>query len=302
MYTLGSDPEIFVLDTTGSHVVPAYFVMGGDIDWRLPYGKAYPDGAAIEFTVEPAKSPEIITERIWDNLRSIKSILPNDISLKSNADVGAYIPLLPENYGKRASLQILGCQKDIRVYDWLENPVRPDPKVYPYRTIGTHIHIELEEYAENWPLVQFITAYLDAIIGTAGVYVLEGDEAAKARNVLYGKSGTIRLKNKADDGYDGLEYRTLPSHAVLSSPAATFAFFDAAQRTTERVIQVFEAEGFPTLLKGLGGLENLKELTLCLDEHAMACFDQQQFIANNVGIDIYDLQNLSVSRDYILEV
>lgn len=303
--TLGSDPEVFAWNI--DHVVPAYFALRGDVDVDLPFGKAYCDGAAIEFTVEPNKDPANIARAIHTNLEEIQRYLRNHrtsmaLSLVSNADVGQYIDYLPEEFGKRASLQILGCTKDIRVYsDWTEEIVRPDPKVYPYRTIGTHIHIELgEAYAQNWNLVQFITAYLDAIIGTTAVYVLQGDQPARERNILYGKSGTIRIKEKAVDGYDGIEYRVLPSHAVLCDPHTTYVFFEAAQRTAQHVIDTYEKHGFAALIKGLGGIDFIKQTSLAIDDHdASLCFDTQHTVSRISGIDVDELQNIIVPATYL---
>lgn len=304
MFTLGSDPEIFAVRRDNGIIEPAFVALGGDLDLMLPYGTAYCDGAAIEFTVQPTDEPNEVVYRIWDNLHAIQNHLPNHrLSLKSNADIGAFIPMLDESYGKRASLQILGCQKDQRVYDWVKEIERPDPKVYPYRTIGTHIHIELGAYSKDWALVQFITAFLDAIIGTAGVYVLEGDQAAKDRNILYGKAGTIRVKEKDADGYDGLEYRCLPTHAVLCNVDASIAFFTAAQQTAARVIDIFERDGYSELLKRLGGVEQLKYMTQAIDEQSMECFDIQSAIANNIGIDVEPLRNtVAITGSYLLEV
>lgn len=303
MISIGSDPEVFAVDETGQ-TIPAYFAMDGDVDWQLPFGTAYPDGAAIEFTVTPSNSAEELSNRLYLNLIRIRNNLVEKglrVSLESNTDVSDFIPLLPEEYGKRASLQILGCNEDIRVYDWVDEVKRPDPKAYPYRTIGTHIHLELgEELCSNWPFVQFLTCYLDAVVGTAGVYLLEGNESARLRNVLYGKSGTIRIKKKSSDGYDGVEYRPLSSHAVLHSKDSIYTFFSTAQQVTANVITLFEEQGYAGLLQGIGGIDGIKTVQQCLDTYnTEVCISIQKVISRNLEIDVVPLSGLYPTSIYV---
>lgn len=266
---LGSDPEAFAWSPSERKVIPAYFAMGGDVDWELPYGVAYPDGAAIEFTVTPSESPQEICSHIWSNLRTIQARLAEKglaISLLSNASVVEYIQQLPESYGTRASLQILGCNQDIRVYDDRPTPIRPDPKKYDFRTIGTHIHIELPEaLTEDWKFVQVLTAALDQTLGLAYISTYGHDSNVLARMRLYGASGTIRLKNKQDDGYNAVEYRVLPSCAVLSSEAASAFYFDLAKRVSDHIQECYQEGGITECIKHLGGIDTIKITASLID-------------------------------------
>jgi hypothetical protein len=302
MLKLGSDPEIFAHN--GTHVVPAFYALGGDIEVELPFGKAYCDGAAIEFTVQPSDNPTTVAQNIWSNIFSLCSFLQErgyKPSLISNAYVGRYIPQLPKEYGTRASLQILGCQADVRVYSWGEDIRRPDPKEYPYRTIGTHIHLELGALAKNWPYVQFLTAYLDALLGTAGIYLLEGDQPAKDRNKLYGKSGTIRVKTKEKDGYDGVEYRTLPTQSVLSSQIATHTFFEMAELVRDVIFEIYTNGGFSALRDGLGGVEGMKNIAQAIDAHnSKECRRLAKLVSDRIGLYVHQLENLIIPDNYEL--
>lgn len=266
--TLGSDPEVFAChqeSASPEFVKPAYFVLGGDIDLDLPYGKAYADGAALEFTIDPSSDPDEMANRLGANLMALEAEVISRgyrISLVSNGEI-AYeeIKALPESFGKRCSLQILGCAPDVRIYHWVSNINRPDPKEYPYRTIGCHIHVGIGPMVESWPFVQFVTAFLDASIGTAGVYLLANDRPAQLRNYLYGKSGTIRVK----EAYQAVEYRTLPSQVVCCTRQAAKAFFGLAQETVYLAHQIYDRGGFTLLREALGGMDGMKETQEAID-------------------------------------
>lgn len=270
---LGTDPEVFAYDVSKKKVIPAYFALGGDVDVELPFGKAYPDGAAVEFTVEPSESGAEIAQRIVANLDAIQERLDQQglrISLLSNATVKEYIPQLPEELGPRASLQILGCNKDLSVYEkagWVQTRNRPDPKVYPDRTIGTHIHVEIpEDLAGHWPFVQMATSYLDAVLGTSAIRVYGGDLPTRQRSLLYGGAGTIRLKTKAEDGYNAIEYRTLPSIAVLSRGATSAAvYFDTAKKVVERAEKMWR-EGYANQSAEEEDVKLATALRACVDD------------------------------------
>lgn len=309
MITLGSDPELFAHD--GKNVVPAYFALGGDVDVALPYGSAYCDGAAVEFTVAPSDDAREFVNNLKTNLLAIQEHMWSrgfEPSLISNAFIEPrYIESLPERFGKRASLQILGCSADARVYPWVDDVPRPDPKTYPYRTIGCHIHVAIGEMITQWPYVQFTTAFLDAALGTAGIYVLGDDEPAKLRNILYGKSGTIRVK----DAYQAIEYRTLPSQAVCASEQCARTFFSLAQETARVAEGIFKEGGYGLMRDVLGGIEQMHQLVDAIDSHDVeTCRQLQQSFSDRVGniLDmstfaalIHDSQNLSVLPDYKME-
>lgn len=271
--SLGTDPELFVENEDGS-VLPAYFAIGGDVDIALPYGKAYCDGAAVEFTVDPSNDPYEITQRLGANIRALQAAIGKPITSRSNGFVAQhYIDALPESYGKRASLQILGCDADVRVYDWAQPIQRPNPKFYNYRTLGGHIHIGVgTQVLNDIPLVTFTTAAADLMLGTAGTYLCDEPES-RDRKKLYGKSGTIRIKE-----YGAIEYRPLPSKVLTSNAAIAYHCFALAQKVGWFVGEFLNRteNDYIALLALLGGVEKLQALTTAIDEHDVkACRKMQ---------------------------
>ncbi len=302
MFTLGSDPEVFAWDSTALRAIPAYFAMGGDVNWELPHGMAYPDGAAIEMTVRVSEDAAAIASYIHENLAMIRLRLKEerglDLSLVSSTSFAEYIPQLPEEFGKRASLQILGCNKDIRVYDFPDfgEIVRPDPKVYPNRTIGCHVHIGLgEKLATDWTFVQLLTAALDLTLGNFSVSLLRRNVAARERHILYGKSGTIRQKNKDEDGYDGVEYRVLPSEAVLRDEDTTIQVFETAQEVAVRMAALYASADLRKCIQFLGGVEEMRETAINIDNFNW-CSCGLNFVR---AAELFELKNRSTMRSLL---
>ncbi len=264
--TIGTDPEFFVEDQAG-HVIPAYVALDGDRDVTLPFGVAYPDGAAIEMTVEYDTRPVHIAEKLGENIRAVQHHLGHPLSVRSNGYVAQhYIDMLTPAYGKRASLQVLGCKRDKRVYPWAAPIERPDPRTYEWRTLGGHIHIGVgKRVTKNMALVQFAVAMLDTLIGTAGTYLCDEQES-RDRKLLYGKSGTIRITD-----YGAIEYRSLPSKALTSSYDLAFHMFSLAQKACFFALNVFgTTKDFHGLYTLLGGSDRMRQVSEAIDAHDVA--------------------------------
>lgn len=302
--TLGTDPEFFVERTTG--VIPAFYALGGDRDIALPFGEAYCDGAAVEMTVEHANDPAIMAMRLGANIRALRTLVDGDLTVRSNGFVAQqYIDALSPDYGKRASLQILGCDRDVRVYPWAKDIERPDPKTYPWRTLGGHVHIGVGKTAiTNLTQVNYTVALCDALMGTAGTYLCDEQES-RDRKKLYGKSGTIRLKE-----YGAIEYRALPAKALASTPGLAVHMFSLAQKIGWLVGAVMH-EGASALLDLLGGYDTMFAVSTAIDEHDVpACRSFQREIvkrvdahaqAPNLGAHVLAIQSMQLPVNFGLE-
>lgn len=286
---LGTDPEVFAVDVNG-FVIPAFFALGGDVDLELPHGTAYPDGAAVEFTVTPDQDPAVMAGRVFENLRAIAEFLAANgglrLSAVSNADIGAYIPQLPESY-KRASLQILGCDADSRVYPWTDTQAdRPHPREYPFRTLGGHIHVGVEPAIMKDDLgYALVVACLDYGLGTAGTYLAD-DLPSRDRKKLYGSAGTIRLKY----AYSAIEYRVLPAKMLCVDQHIAQVSFAMARACADWAQETMAHRGADYLLKRLGGLNGLARLQEAIDTHDVdACRDMQFNFGADAGDKIAQL-------------
>lgn len=300
--TLGTDPEFFVETPDG--VLPAFFALGGDVDVTLPFGTAYCDGAAVEMTVDHSGDVATLTSRLGANIAALQAHLDTALSVRSNGYVAPwFIDQLPEQVGKRASLQVLGCDRDMRVYPWAEEIERPDPKTYPWRTVGGHIHIGIgQEAIQNLALVNFTVAFCDLLIGTAGTYLCDEQES-RDRKRLYGKAGTIRLK-----AYGAIEYRPLPAKALVSTSDLAFHMFSLAQKIGWFTRSAFAAMGVEGLLDLAGGYEAILAASTAIDIHDVAqCRAIQQAVAQrldalpespHVGMHVAALQQLCLPPSF----
>jgi len=265
--SLGSDPEVFAKDSSGKFI-PAYYALGGDVDVELGDGdNAYCDGAAVEFTVKFDYDPAIIARRTMDHLRKIDEHLRNTsgtrVSLQSQADFKEFIPKLPMSLGKRASLQILGCDADTVVFDWVHPIEKPDPRRYPYRTLGGHIHVGVgTEAILNIEVIQYIVAGFDMLLGTAATY-LSDDQYSRDRKKLYGKSSTIRVK----DSYGAIEYRTLPAKALVHDQTTAEMFFSLAKKSAYNVLHGIDKFGAYDMFDKLGGIDIIQATTAAINDH-----------------------------------
>lgn len=224
---MGVDPRMVNLPIPGYFGLPVKDPLHPDIE--LPFGQLRPDGMAFEFTVHPTDDVTEMVRRIKENIKATaqlaydKSGAELSVAPKFHTDL-YWIERLPVSYGSACSLQELGCAPDFNAYE-LDVPAKPDPRVCTYRTSGGHIHFgNLGQMAEDDAAVTFISAALDALIGTAGTYLCTSTEAYERKH-MYGQAGMLRTK--PDKGL--LEYRTLPAQALVQTPDLARMMFTAGQ-------------------------------------------------------------------------
>ena len=232
MYSLGTDPEVFTIQNGA--VVPAYFALGGK-SHELPHGTLVGDGAAVEFSVTPDTDPAIVSQRVQENLAAATTIVRDvlqdgsvQLVPKPWSEISmTHIEQLPESFGTQFSLQILGCAPDESVYAWVHQE-RPDPRTYPARTTGGHIHVELPtDVLTNRVLRLHIGVALDAVLNvTCQQFTApRAAESAMRRYELYGLPGMHRTSK-----YGTFEYRCLPAMALAGASETATWFFSTTQR------------------------------------------------------------------------
>lgn len=254
---IGTDPELFKL--VDGNIVPAIHLLGTDRDVLLPWGHAYADGAALEFTVTPSGSVDEIVGKVGTSIQQLVNEF-GPLSVQSCAPIGLDVIASSKGAG-RGDMTVLGCAPDVRVYPWADMPKRPDPTKYPYRSLGGHVHIGMSnKYLDGLTFRQFVTAFMDAIIGTSFA-IIGDDEHSRRRHTLYGLSGTVRYTSY------GVEYRTPPALAVRD-PHIAEATFGTALSIADWVISYWkdQREDYSALLSMLGGVEGMTRVQTAIDE------------------------------------
>lgn len=227
-YLIGADPELFVVDNTGSFISGHLFPCGTKQEPRkTKHGAVQVDGIALEFNVTPSREKhEFIT-----NLRSVVADL-NEIveeihpgaSLKAipSADVGLkFLDAIPKENAE------LGCNPDYNAYEMCPNST-PNAMT-PFRTGSGHVHIGFCDF-DNSKLDSFehfikcamLAKELDYYLGLPS---LQWDSDNQRRE-LYGQAGAFRPKPY------GMEYRVLSNRWVDDENLMGFVF-DQTQKAME---------------------------------------------------------------------
>lgn len=213
-FTIGADPEVFVMDSSGP--VSAYgMIPGTKADpFKVKNGAVQVDGMALEFNINPAKNEKEFNTNIDSVLTILREMTPGyELMFEPVAHFGEdYIRSQPKEARE------LGCDPDYNAYTGLANP---SPNVNaPFRTASGHIHIGWTKPKDDkWPTEYDVTdpghfeaccmlaKTLDLYLGVPSI-VWDKDVT---RQELYGKPGTFRPKPY------GMEYRVL-SNKWLEKP------------------------------------------------------------------------------------
>ena len=222
-FTLGSDPELFIVNTETNKVVSSVGLIPGVKD--EPYkSDDMPEGFGIEidnilaeFNIPPCRN----IEEWINNIEYMKNYLRNFVKrINPNYDIkcSAY-ELVDEDQLQTPEAQLFGCDPDYNVYTLKTNP-KPNPKGKNGRSAGFHIHYGYDGHNINTSLA--LLRYFDAYIGLVSVLYDQDIE----RRSLYGKAGAFRLQPW------GFEYRTLSS-AMMSSKELLELIYNQVVKATD---------------------------------------------------------------------
>jgi hypothetical protein len=216
-----------------------------------------------------------------------------------------YIDALPPSMGDACSLQILGCAPDFSVYG-IDPPQRPNPCVYPYRTLGGHIHIEMgENFMKDRAAMSYLVAGLDLLIGTGNTYLCTSPQAFD-RKKLYGQAGMVRAKDTI------VEYRTLSAQALIQTPVVCELMFEAAQRLAGFMHDIYEQvpqeEAIQTFIRMIGDYDHLINTVVpAINSHDITtCRTLQEAFVRRLPSDamlaevISDMQRYTLPGDFDL--
>jgi hypothetical protein len=212
---IGSDPEIFAVDTTGD-VIPAFCFLGPkknastEDDRTAPYW----DGFQAEFSHHPMTCIAYTVDNIQDKLVQLYRLLmrfDNTARLSADSVLPVRIdPSLDEKFVQ------LGCAPSQNVYGFSTPAV--NGRDLPFRFAGGHIHLSVEKSQKTDELVTKVVKILDATIAVMAVSMFRNLDVP-VRRKFYGMAGEYRTPEH------GIEYRTL-SNAWLCHPVATHVIFD----------------------------------------------------------------------------
>lgn len=212
-YTIGADPEMFLIDTSTNQVICAKGIIPGEkgnpFTDGLPKGFGLEiDGILAEFNIPPCTSTSEYIDCIhfmksW--IRDfVKNINPNyDLMCKASAIVTPECVSDPD-------VNIRGCDPDKDAYTGKENERH---KSYPgmVRSAGNHVHFGYK-YMGSKADLKFIKM-CDLTLGLPSVFI----DDDTARRELYGKAGCYRPQKW------GIEYRTLSSRMLEDDGLAMIA-------------------------------------------------------------------------------
>lgn len=214
-YTLGSDPELFIINSKTGKVVSSVGLIPGVKD--DPYkADDMPDGFGIEidnilaeFNIPPCYSlQEWITniEYMKNYIREfVKRINPDyDIKCSAYEEVDA-------DQLQSEEAQLFGCDPDYNAYTLRTNP-KPEAAGKNGRSCGMHIHFGYENHnvQDSVRLIKYFDVYL-------GLVSLLYD-SDKRRRSLYGRAGCFRLQPW------GFEYRSLSGAMMANKDLLTLIY------------------------------------------------------------------------------
>lgn len=197
--TLGSDPEVFILNTKLNKIVSVENLIKNELGegtkqnpLKLTNGfSLQEDNALAEYNIPPCKTISEWVDAHNYGITAINAILPD--YHKVVIETSAYLDW--EELGTAQTMEA-GCEKDINVYTLNYND-SPDLSLTNLRVAGGHVHIGFENKTEE-RMIKLVKS-LDYFLGVPSL-LLDSDTK---RRELYGKAGCFREKDF------GIEYRTL---------------------------------------------------------------------------------------------
>lgn len=232
---IGSDPELFVGNSSG--VSYAIGRVGGSKTepQKVPFGALQEDNVLIEYNIDPADSLEVFTHNIKAVLETGRSVLAEhglDVVRNLSSYVFDYEVL--EEAGPDAF--VFGCEPDYNCWTAKQNvfPRDVNPNL---RTAGGHLHIgfgHLQQASKRTG--RNVVKMCDYLLGLHSVLLDPDDQ----RKQLYGKAGAMRHKSY------GVEYRSLSNFWLFSDELIAWAY-NGARAAYERLDDL---KIFKTIIKG----------------------------------------------------
>lgn len=201
-FTIGADPEMFIINTKTEEVVSAIGLIPGekgkpwvDPNWFEGFGLEI-DNILAEYNIPPVSSKEDFISAI----NFMKDYIDSYVK-KVNPDLGilcASSKMVAEDQLDNPIAKLFGCCPDFNCYTGAPNP-RPKGEKTNLRSAGFHVHYGYENPDIDTSVM--MVKYFDVFLGLMSLFF----DTDRKRRSLYGKAGCYRLT-----AY-GVEYRTLSS-------------------------------------------------------------------------------------------
>lgn len=208
---LGSDPEVFLVDSMGKHISAIGYINADK--WHPLQIADMPDGftlqednVALEYGIPPASSAEELYNNIEAVMKKSLEFLPKLSFSKLSCHV------FTDDQMQHPAAHVFGCEPDYNAWTKDYNPA-PNPPHPFMRSAGGHIHVETKEN----PIM--VVKAMDLFLGVPSVLMDKGED----RKQLYGKAGAHRIKPY------GVEYRVLSNYWIFEKPLCEWVW-----RNTER--------------------------------------------------------------------
>lgn len=205
IFTLGADPELFLVDTSGKFI-SSVGKIGGTKDKPQPVGEGcliQEDNVAVEFNIPPASN----FEQFEDSLKYSMQVLEQrakklllSLSITASAEFDS-------DQLKTPQAKQFGCEPDYNAWTKRQNPF-PKAKNKNLRSCGGHIHIGTD--IERTDVIKA----MDLFLGCPSTIL----DKNTTRRELYGKAGSFRYKPY------GCEYRTLSNFWLQSSDTMKWVY------------------------------------------------------------------------------
>lgn len=206
--SLGSDPEVFLLDKDGNFV-PSFDYIQGTKDSAINFDKHISvlcDNVMLEYTTKPATTADEFVENNRVSVKTIRSILPPDLTFSKEV----FTDKFSDEVLNHEIAQTFGCSPDYNAYTNEKN-VPPEPSAKG-RSCGGHVHICWDDPRKGE--AQMVIKTLDLFLGLP---LMSIDKDVR-RKEMYGKAGCFRIKPY------GAEYRVLSSFWIHDEIVMRFIF------------------------------------------------------------------------------
>lgn len=203
--TIGSDPELFLIDKTTGKVVSSIGIIPGEKDNAFRE-KTWPKGFGLEIDniLAEFNIPAVKTKKAWiKNMNFMKNYIRNFVmQINPNLDIMCTASMMVDDDQLNSeAAKLFGCDPDYNAYTETANP-KPQGDRGNLRSAGCHIHIGYPKCNPETSIK--LVKYLDAYLGIPSILI---DTDAQRRK-LYGKAGSFRLQPW------GVEYRVLSSKFI----------------------------------------------------------------------------------------
>lgn len=222
--TIGSDPEMFIINGATGKVVSSVGMIPGqkgnpwlDQKWLEPEFSGFgleTDNVLAEFNIPPVKNKEDFI-RVHNYMKDYIRAFVQKINPQYDILCAASM-LVDEDQLQSDQAREFGCSEDYCAYTEDVNP-KPEGETTNLRSAGFHIHVGYED--PDIPGSLQMIKYMDQYLGLPSVVV---DQDSRRRS-LYGKAGCFRLTPY------GYEYRVL-SAAMYSTDERLGLVWDCIDR------------------------------------------------------------------------